>query len=68
MPKTFTPLEVPEPYPLLDKVLAFEYGQMDEEELVEFFQHLVDTGLVWQLQGTYGRTAVDLIEAGLVTR
>ncbi|MFY1688154.1 DUF7417 domain-containing protein [Plantactinospora sp. WMMB782] len=50
----------------LDRVIAFEQGELGEEDVVELFQHLVDTGLAWQLQGTYGRTARDLIDAGLV--
>jgi hypothetical protein len=52
---------------MLDAILAFEQGELDEDGVVELFQHLVDTGLAWQLQGFYGRTAADLIEAGLVT-
>ena len=35
-------------------------------EHLQFFQELVDDGLVWRLQGHYGRTAARLIEAGLV--
>jgi|HubBroStandDraft_2_1064218.scaffolds.fasta_scaffold00006_73 hypothetical protein len=42
----------------------WEDGELTEEETSELFQHLVDTGLVWQLQGTYGREAARLIEAG----
>ena len=38
-----------------------------EEEQIEAWQLLVDTGLAWQLQGCFGRTARDLIEAGVVT-
>jgi hypothetical protein len=49
-------------------IIAFENGELDEEETIAFFQHLVNTGLAWTLQGTYGRTAMALIEAGLVTR
>ena len=37
------------------------------DEVIEGFQYLVTTGLAWSLQGTYGRTAVALIDAGLVT-
>lgn len=37
----------------------------DEVMILEAWQHLIDTGLVWSLQGFYGRTAVRLIEQGL---
>lgn len=53
--------------PNLDMMIAFEEGELSDEETVELFQGLVDTGLAWTLQGFYGRTAARLIEAGLVT-
>lgn len=51
----------------VDKLMAFESAELEEAEVVDLFQHLVDTGLAWQLQGFYGRTADALIEEGLVT-
>ena len=37
----------------------------DEEKIVEAWQHLIDTGLCWQLQGWFGRNAARLIEDGI---
>lgn len=51
----------------VDKVIQFEAGEMSDEELVEFFQELIDSGDAWHLQGMYGRTAMALIEDGLCT-
>ena len=48
----------------IDKIIAFEQGDLDEEGILELFQELIDSGLVWQLQGSYGRMARNLIEAG----
>lgn len=38
-----------------------------EQEIAEAWQHLIDTGLVWTLQGWFGRTAEQLIEQGVCT-
>lgn len=45
-------------------VMAYEEGEINYEQTVEGFQHLIDSGLAWQLQGHYGRTAMALLEAG----
>ena len=48
----------------IDKIMAFESGELDEGDIIELFQELIDSGLAWQLQGSYGRMAQNLIEAG----
>ena len=37
-----------------------------KEEMIEAWQHLVDTGLAWRLQGFFGRTASELIAQGIL--
>ncbi|MCA9078191.1 MAG: hypothetical protein KDA93_24390 [Planctomycetaceae bacterium] len=49
---------------LMDQMIAFELGDLDEAETVSLFQQLIDDGTVWRLQGSYGRMAQQLIETG----
>lgn len=49
---------------IIDSIMRFESGEMDQGEILPFFQSLVDTGLAWSLQGSYGRTAHNLLQAG----
>lgn len=49
------------------KIIEFENGEMDEDDVIAMFQEMIDDGSVWSLQGSYGRTATSLIEAGLCT-
>ena len=52
---------------ITSNIIAFESGELDQDGVIELFQKLVDSGLAWSLQGSYGRTAQALIQAGLVT-
>lgn len=51
---------------MTDKLIAYENGELNEEETLNLFEELVATGLAWTLQGAYGRTAQALLEAGLI--
>jgi len=42
--------------------------EADEATQIEARQCLIDTGLVWQLQGCFGRQAARMIEAGICHR
>ena len=46
-------------------IIDYEAGELEGDDIVEGFQVLIDEGVVWQLQGSYGRQAQRLIEAGL---
>lgn len=52
---------------LSNQIFEYENGELSYEETVELFQKLVDSGLVWHLQGHYGRLAQSLIDEGIVT-
>jgi hypothetical protein len=47
--------------------LAEGFIEADTEvQVLEAWQTLVDTGMAWQLQGWFGRTARHLIEEGYI--
>ena len=52
----------------IDKIIAYENGDLSFEQTIELFQALIDSGLAWQLQGRYGRVAQNLIEEGYCTK
>lgn len=60
--------EVEKPMSTLDAILLIEGGEASDAEIIEAFQVLVDDGIVWKLQGWYGRAASQMLDAGLLTR
>ena len=48
----------------VSQIMAFESGELDEDQTIELFQNLINSGLAWQLQGSYGRMASALIQNG----
>lgn len=49
---------------ITEKIIDFEAGELEPGELTEFFQEIIDSGLIWELQGHYQRVAQDLIDGG----
>jgi hypothetical protein len=52
--------------PDIDAIMAYEDGTLGQEETLALFQQLVDSGMAWRLQGSYGRTAHMLLQEGLI--
>ncbi len=51
---------------LTSQLIAYEQNELNEEQKLNFFQRLVNTGIVWKLQEHYGRIAHSLLKAGLI--
>lgn len=49
---------------MINQVIAYEQGELDEEGIIDLFQELINSGMAWEMQGSYGRTAKALIDAG----
>jgi len=50
---------------LVDQIIAYECDELDFNDTIKLFQQLIDSGQAWQLQGHYGRVAMQMIEEGL---
>lgn len=51
---------------IIDKIIAFEDGRLNEQAAIALFQELLDSGMLLSLQGTYQRTARRFLNAGLI--
>ena len=52
---------------LTERIVAYEQGELNDQQTIQLFQELVDSGMIMRLQGHYGRFAAQLLEAGLIT-
>ena len=50
-----------------DKIIAYECGDIDEAGILQLFAELIESGMAWKLQGSYGRTAQALIDAEYIS-
>lgn len=52
----------------LNDIEAFEtdYDEQDDQEIAERLQRTVNDGTAWKFQGSYGRTLMEAINAGVI--
>ncbi len=51
---------------IVGQIMAFEQGELDNEEVHSLFQFLLDSGMIHSLQGSYQRMAEELLLAGVI--
>lgn len=52
---------------LVEQIIAYEDGQLEDHAVLELFAELIRTGQAWKLQGHYGRMAAHLIQHGWIS-
>lgn len=51
----------------IQDIIDYEDGELDDEQVIDMFQKLINSGQAWSLQGHYGRMAKALIDDGHCT-
>lgn len=46
----------------IDDLIDFENGELSEDREIRMFQILINSGDVWNMQGSYGRRAMQLLK------
>ena len=51
---------------IANKIIAYEMGKLNDICCLELFSELIRSGMAWNLQGHYGRTATSYINEGYI--
>ena len=51
---------------IVGQIVAFEQGELEDGEVYALFQFLLDSGMIYSLQGSFQRMAEDLLVAGMI--
>ncbi len=51
---------------IVGQIMAFEQGELVNGEVYALFQFLLDSGMIYSLQGSFQRMAEDLLLAGMI--
>lgn len=53
---------------MIDYLVRYETNGLSNMETLELFSYLIKKGYAWELQGSYGRTAKEMIDRGLINK
>ena len=48
----------------IDKIIEYEQNNLNRNQIIELFQELLDDGVLFKLQGSYGRFGAKLLAEG----
>lgn len=54
--------------PSIDTIMAYESGELNNQEVVQLYSDLIKSGMINSLQGHYGRFAATLIQHGYLDK
>jgi hypothetical protein len=60
-------MNAPVKFDAVSFIIAYESGELDQDQVIEGVQSLIDSGIINHLQGHYGRLANALQSQGLVS-
>jgi hypothetical protein len=49
-------------------MMDYEMGNLSPDNIIKLFQYLLDSGMSWKLQGTYGRMTKTLLDSGYLIK
>lgn len=55
-------------FDLVGYIMDYESSNIGDKRMLELFSHLIKIGQAWTLQGCYGRTAKQLIDAEYINK
>ena len=52
---------------IVDFIMDFECGEMTQDRMIAGFQKMLESGVLFKMQGFYSRRGKALLDAGLIT-
>lgn len=52
---------------IVDFIMDFECGEMTHDKMIAGFQKMLESGVLFKMQGFYSRRGKELLDAGLIT-